>query len=208
MSPTSEMIREAFRDALAEFLVTSSLIGDGQWDLPATDRWNVLELFAHTARGMSLIVEYLDLAIDPAARPTIVDPEDYFRLALSAEGVHQGIAERAVAAVPRYRDRPVDTAHDVAVEVLQRVASTPDDRAVQVFVETLRFIDYLQTRIVELVLHTFDLQLACALTLRAPASSLAVVSDVLLQLADRADPMALILALSGRTSALRCNVLG
>ena len=207
MMPSSEMIREAFRDAVDEFLATASLIGDEQWDRPATDRWSVLEVFSHAARGMSVIIEYLDRAIDPASPPTLDGPLHYFHVALSPEGVHQGIAERGAAAVPRYREHPLATARDVALEVLERVEMTPDDRTMSVFVETMRFSDYLQTRTVELVLHTFDLQLACALALRAPPSSLTIVNNVLVQLAERADPVALALAISGRTSEPRCNVL-
>ena len=58
------------------------------------------------------------------------------------------------------------------------------------------------------MLHTFDLQLACGLDLEAPESALTVVNRCLLALADRADPRALALALTGRAQPLACNVLG
>ena len=60
----------------------------------------------------------------------------------------------------------------------------------------------------ELVLHTFDLQLACGLAVEAPEGALALVNPFLLALADRADPRALALALTGRITPVACNVLG
>ena len=201
-------IRKSFHDAVESFLATGELIDDKLWSQPATDQWSVLELFSHTARGMAIIIDYLDVDLGPNPRVTIDGAVTYFRLALSLEGVHSGIKDRAVQASERFRDAPLATAREVAALVAERVERTVDDQPMKVFVETMRFIDYLRTRIVELVLHTFDLQLACGLPLRAPTSGLAVVEEILLALADRADPSALVLALSGRASNLVCNVLG
>ena len=99
-------------------------------------------------------------------------------------------------------------AGDVSTAMLDRVAATDDDRILVHFAGPLRFDDYLVTRVTELVLHTFDLQLACGLAIDAPPSALAVVNPLLLALADRADPRALALALTGRTGPVACNVLG
>jgi len=203
----SSDVREPFRDAVESFLATGQQIRDEFWSQPATDQWSVLELFSHTARGMSVIVDYLDVDLGPNPNVTIDGPVSYFRLALSLEGVHAGIKDRAIQASERYRAEPMATAREVGALVLERVGRTDDDRPMRVFVETMRFSDYLRTRIVELVVHTFDLQLACGLPLHAPESSLGVAEEVLLGLIDRADPTALVLALSGRSSGLVCNVL-
>jgi len=199
--------RTSFHDAVDSFLATAELIEPERWRQPATDEWSVLELFSHIARGLSVISDYLDVDLGPSPEVTVDGPANYFRLALAAEGVHLGIRDRAVSASERYRDDPLAAAREVASSVTARVDVTEDDRPMKVFVETMRFIDYLHTRIVELVLHTFDLQLACGLSLRAPESSLAVVEEILIELTDRADPRAVVLALSGRSSGLACNVL-
>jgi hypothetical protein len=208
MNHPSAQVRRAFVDAVNSFLETAALIGADQWGDVGTDRWTVLELFAHTARGMNVIGDYLDVELDPSTTATVDGASTYFRIALSIEGVHEGVAQRAVTAVEQYRDDPLSAAHEVADRIGERVASTPDDRVMKVFFETIRFSDYLVTRVVELVLHTFDLQLACGLELTAPATSLEFVDDILISLVDRAEPLALALALSGRTSSRVCNVLG
>ncbi len=208
MSHPPTQIRRAFVDAANSFLETAALIGADQWGDVGTDQWSMIELFAHTARGMNVIGDYLDVELDPSTTATVDDASDYFRIALSIEGVHEGVAQRAVAAVELFRDDPLGTAREIADRIGDRVASTPDDRVMKVFVATIRFSDYLATRVVELVLHTFDLQLALGLELTAPATSLDIVVDILTSLADRAEPVALALALSGRASLRVCNVLG
>ena len=208
MNRPPAQIRRAFVDAAHSFLETAALIGADQWGDVGTDQWTVLELFAHTARGMTVIGDYLDVELDPSTTATVDDASAYFRIALSIEGVNEGVAQRALATVEQYRDDPLGAAHEVADRIRERVASTPDDRVMKVFVETIRLSDYLATRVVELVLHTFDLQLACGLELTAPATSLEIVADILISLVDLAEPVALVLALSGRTSSRVCNVLG
>jgi len=84
---------------------------------------------------------------------------------------------------------------------------TPDDAIPVHFVGWLRFDAHLDTRVTELVVHTFDLQLACGLPVEAPASALAAVNPVLAALADRADPGVLTLALTGRALPFPCNEL-
>ena len=201
-------VRRAFVDAVDNFLRTAALVDAAQWNDPATDQWSVLELLAHTARGMNVVVDYLDVALDPTTEASVDGAASYFRAAMSNEGIHRGIVERAVAAAAIYRDDPLGTAKEIAARVLTRVSATPDEAVMKVFSATIRFVDYLETRTVELILHTFDLQLACGLELRAPSTSLGVVNDVLVGLTDRVEGSALALALSGRRSPLGCNVLG
>ncbi len=62
----------------------------------------------------------------------------------------------------------------------------------------MRFIDYLPSRIVELVLHTLDLQRATDQPLRSAPDALAITLTIVTALADRADPIALALAITGR----------
>jgi len=122
--------------------------------------------------------------------------------------VHAGIADRAVAAGEGAGDDVPAWARDVAASAVARVASTADDEVVVHFAGALRFVDYLDTRTTELVLHSLELQVACGLEPVAAAGALAVVNGVLLALVDRADPVALALALTGRRGPRPCNVLG
>ena len=200
-------VRPALEEAVAQFLTTARAIDPSTWDHPATDRWTVRQLFAHTVRGMAIVSDYLDADAEPTG-PELTDAADYFRTALSMDRVHEGIATRATDAADSAPDDLGAWAGDVAAAMLTRAAATDDARVVVHFAGWIRFDDYLVTRVAELVLHTFDLQLACGLAVEAPQDALAVVNPFLLALADRADPAALALALTGRVAPVVCNVLG
>ena len=191
--PTST-VRRALDEAVAQFLATARAIDPSAWELVATDRWTVRQLFAHTVRGMAVLSAYLDVGTEPNG-PELADAADYFRTALSMDGVHEGIATRATDAADSAPEDLVAWADDVAAAMLVRVAATDDDRVVVHFAGWIRFDAYLVTRVAELVLHTFDLQLACSLPVEAPEHALAVVNPFLL-------------ALTGRVAPVACNVLG
>ncbi len=200
-------VRSALVDSTAELLATGTAIAPSDWDRPATDRWTVRELFAHLVRSVTVIVDYLDGDL-PREGPGLGDAAGYYRAALGAPGVHEGIAQRGSEAAVAAGADPVPRARAVIAATLDRVATTPDDQVIVHFVGWMPFEQYLVTRVVEVVLHTLDIQLACGLPPRAPASALEVVVPRLLELSDRADPVALVLALTGRPSMLTCNVLG
>jgi len=200
-------VRLALGDAVTQFLDTADAIDDSMWERPASDRWTVRQLVAHVVRGMAVLGQYLDSGLEPTG-PALVDAAGYFRTALSMEAVHQGIADRAVEAAESAGDDLAAWARAVADEMLARAAATDDDRVLVHFAGWIPFDEYLLTRVAELVLHTFDLQLACGFDVEAPATALAVVNPFLLELADRADPRALAMALTGRRPPFPCNVFG
>jgi hypothetical protein len=199
--------RTAFTGAVTVFLETAGRITDDQWGRPATEEWSVRELFAHTVRAMAVTSRYLDVD-PPSDEPLLGGAAAYYRAALAVDGVHAGIIGRAKAGAAELGDDPVDRARAVAEETLAWVAGTADDALVSPFTHPMGILDYLETRVLELVVHTFDLQVACGLPLAGDPGALAVTNGVLLDLADRADPVALALALTGRGGPRRCNVLG
>ena len=200
-------VRPAYATSVDSFLRTAGRIGEDRWDRPATPEWTVLDLFAHVVRGMAVIAEYLDADL-PAPDALLPDAAAYFRAALDLEDAHPGIAARAVHAAGTLGPDPVARAGEVAAASLARVAATPDDRVIVHVVGALRFVDYLATRVTELVLHTLDLQTACGLDRSVPPDAVALVDRILLALADRTDPVELALALSGRSGPGGVNVLG
>jgi len=60
----------------------------------------------------------------------------------------------------------------------------------------------------ELTLHGVDLQRACGRPVAFPEGPAAQVRDLLVALIGRADALSVACALSGRSGALACNVLG
>ena len=206
-SGRSAAIREAFDTSVARFLQTVTDVGDGDWDIPVSDEWTVHQLVAHVVRGMGVMADYLDA--DPAVPGELLPGASaYFRSTLDMEGIHTGIADRAIAAAGTDGGDPLAWAHDVAGSTRLLVAATADDVVIVHFAGAIGFLDYLETRICELVLHTLELQVACGLEPEVPVEALTVVNQVLLELVDRAEPLALALALSGRSGPRACNVLG
>ena len=134
---------------------------------------------------MSVLSGYLDADQEPTG-PALAGAAGCFRTAPAVDGIHDEIAARATEAAE----------------------SAPDDTAIVDFAGRLRFDDYFVTRVVAPVLHGVDLRLARGLGVEVATTALAVVNPFLLESADRADPLALALALTGRVQAFPCNVLG
>jgi hypothetical protein len=90
---------------------------------------------------------------------------------------------------------PVATARMTAEQALARLAATPDEHVGETIIGPMRLADYLPTRLVELGLHTLDLQTATGQPLTLPASATNVMLGVLAELAD---VPVLLLAMTGR----------
>lgn len=196
-------VRAAFEDAAVTMLTTINRVQAHQWELPGLGMWTVRELTAHTLRGFTTVEHYL--AAEPNVDRVIVDAADYYRIALSDPKVHTAVAERSRAAGAQLSD-PVGEAEATTQRVLALVASTADDDVVNTFFGQMMFIEYLATRVAEVGLHTLDVQRASGqpTTLRPATSSLVVGL-----MAELAEPIALLLALTGRGSLpIDFNVLG
>ena len=193
----SREIREGFTAATSVFEDTVRAIAPQQLTEPGLGEWTVLELLAHTCRAFLTIEQTLS-AVDEGL-PALPDAVTYLRVALDGNpAIHAQIAARAVDAVPALGAQPLTGALEIAGRGRALVDATPDDAAVAHFAGRMRFIDYLPSRIVELVLHTLDLQQATRQTLRAAPDALQITLNILTALADRADPIALALAMTGR----------
>ena len=194
----SQAIREAFAAATSTFEDTVRGIDERQLHEPGLGEWTVLELLAHTCRAFLTIEQTLSAAVDEGS-PVVPDTVTYLRVALDHNpAIHAQIAARAVDTVPALGAQPRSGALEIASRGRALVDATPDDAPVAHFTGKMRFIDYLPSRIVELVLHTLDLQQATRQPLRAAPGALEITLSILTGLADRADPIALALAMSGR----------
>ena len=187
-------VRAALDDAAATMLATIELVEPHQWDLPALGMWTVRELTAHTLRAFTTIERYL--SAEPHVDRIVDDAADYYRVALADPKVHGVVAERGRAAGVDLTD-PLGEAEVTAQRVLALVASTADDEVVNTSVGQMMFVEYLATRVAEVALHTLDLQRACGQPTSLAASTSAVVVALMAELAD---PVMLLLALTGRGS--------
>jgi hypothetical protein len=175
-------------------VATVERIEPHQWDLPGLGVWNVRELAAHSLRGFTTIEQYLQA--EPTVDRVLADATEYYRTALADPAVHTRVADRGRQAAAQLLD-PVGEMQATAQRVLALVASTADDDTINTPVGQMMFIEYLATRAAEVALHTLDLQRATGqpLALRGEAAQ-----TVTALMAAMADPIRLLLALTGRGS--------
>ncbi len=185
-------VRAAFEDAAATLLATIDRVQPHQWDLPGLGVWTVRELTAHTLRGFTTVEHYL--AAQPTVDRVIVDAGDYYRIALADPNVHTRVADRGRSAGSRLTD-PVGEAEATTQRVLALVASTADDEVVDTSVGQMMFIEYLATRAAEVALHTLDIQRATGQVPTMPSATSTMVVGLMAELAD---PIKLLSALTGR----------
>jgi hypothetical protein len=102
---------------------------------------------------------------------------------------------------------PAASARATLATVTPIVEATPPEREVQHLAGRLRFEEYLATRVVELTLHTADVQLATGQPVAFPEAPSVLTRDVLLGLVGRAGALAVACALTGRAGPA-CNLLG
>ena len=185
-------VRAAFPDAADVFLATVSAVPADRWEEPGLGEWTVRELTGHALRSFSTLQRLCDTTADS---PVVVDSAPaYYQAVARIPGVHVGAAERGREAGAALVD-PMATVRIVAEQALARLAATPDYHAGETFVGPMRLADYLPTRVVEVALHTLDLQAATGQPLLLPASPANVTLGVLAELADL--PV-LLLAMTGR----------
>lgn len=194
-----------FLEAGAALVAVATSLDPARLDEAATDAWTLRELVAHAVRGLLTVETTVAAPVDVSSRE-LAGATDYFAVAMSHPGVHEGIVQRGRDAAAGVGDDPGRFARAALDRVTPVVASTPPEREVQHAAGRLRFDEYLATRVVELTLHTVDIQLATGAVVAFPADAAALTRDVLLGLVDRADPLAVACALSGR-SGPSCNLL-
>jgi len=197
-------VRAGFNAGAATLLSTLSGVQPEHWDRPgALGEWTTRELAAHTLRAFITVEGYL--MAEPTTDRVLADASEYYQSALSNVGVHQGVAARARQAGRQLID-PVGEAETTVTQVLALVASTADDEPVNSPHGQMTLVEYLATRVVELGVHTLDLQRATGQLPQLHPDTSAVVLNVLTGLAS---PVPLVLALTGRAPLPNdFNVLG
>jgi uncharacterized protein (TIGR03083 family) len=197
-------VRAAFTQAAATFLDTLRNVGPEMWDRPgALGDWTTRELAAHTMRAFITIDGYLQA--QPSTDRVMADAGEYYATVLADAGVHHGVLNRARQAARQLID-PVGEAEATAALTLALVASTADDEPVNTFAGQITLSEYLATRVVELGVHTLDLQRATGQLPQLHPDTTDVLVSVLTSLAS---PVPLVLALTGRaTLPAGFNVLG
>lgn len=163
--PYDEIV-ELIAETSARFVDTVVGIGADQWSAPGLGEWDVRELVGHTMRAFSTVHRFLDGPLDQIA---VWTAPDYFRLALaSAPDIHEQVADRGREAGVLLGDDPVATVVEDVSELLGRLGEMSGEEIGTTAVGGMTLPAYLDTRLVELVVHLSDL---CA-ALERPAPEL------------------------------------
>lgn len=186
------LVRDAFTLASADFVDAVDGVRSEQWDQPGLGEWSVRELVGHCLRVYVTVDEYSSTP-EPheATAPTAAS---YYRSVGQVPDVHDAVAVRGRTAGAELTD-PAGQVAEIANRATGTVAGIPATRVLATPFGDIPFIEYLATKVNELVVHTIDLRDATGQPTVVNPRTAAVVVPLLCELAD---PAIVIRALTGR----------
>jgi uncharacterized protein (TIGR03083 family) len=188
-------VRDAFGEAAAWYLGVIDAIAPDQWVAPGLGVWNVRELVAHSLRSFTTIEEYTSGDGDKAI--TVGTAVGYYEAIFSSDraALHASVAERGKASGIKLGPDPVAVIHETVARVLALIDRLPDDHPCASPFGVLRLSSYLQTRLVELVVHGMDICRAIGHPIDAPEVAARLALEPLVTFSD---PRRVLLAITGR----------
>ena len=195
-SAFGDKIREAYLESAEFFAGLVDGVDIDGWEAPALGQWTVRDLAGHTYRSISTVVGYSE---KPAAQ---VDVESAVAWILNVRqnADPERIAEMGRSAGLEIMDSPQMMVRGFLSMARDRVNALDEDFILATPQGGMRLIDYLQLRIMELVIHGGDLARALGVEATPPPSGMQVALQVLagVAVAEGRGP-ALADALTGRT---------
>lgn len=156
--PSSMDTAETMLNAAEAFVALVSEVPHDAWDLPALGVWDVRSLVGHTARAVTTVLDYLPKPCDTIELDSAAD---YLAAGYRADpSIHQAVAARGVEAGHELGDEPAEVIETMIERVRVALAATEGNPGISSRFGGIRLHDYLQTRTVELVVHTSDISLA------------------------------------------------
>ena len=167
--------REVFREATEYYVATVSMITSGQWDSPGLGVWNVRDLVGHTSRALLTVEQY---SAEPLTGAEAEGPVSFFLRAFN-EADSNEIADRGKESGEGLGADPAQSLRSIADRVSDRMGDVPDEAVLGTPRGPIRMIDYLETRVFELTIHTMDIQTAVGQPLTPPQSALQTTMRIL-----------------------------
>jgi uncharacterized protein (TIGR03083 family) len=191
-------MREAFRQAAGYFVQVVDQVSENGWQSAALGVWTVRDLVGHTSRSLSNVETY---SAEPGNQVDIQTPGDYFRRAMASLANPESVAERGRQAGQDLGSHPVETVRRISERVVAQVEQASDDLILALPIGGMRLIDYLPTRVFELVIHGLDLASAIGVGDEPPNATMEVTLRLLADLAlESGKASDLALAVTGRKS--------
>ncbi len=153
-------------------------------DVPGLGEWTVIELAAHTMRALTTVEQYV--AAGAAGPPQLEDAAAYVAAYLDARRRHPEldaqVAARGRRSAGALGDDPGVEFSATVARVAALLATTDGETTVSTPWGAIRLVDYLRTRVMELVMHGMDLAAALSVDWRPPPEALTdtlhLLSDV------------------------------
>ena len=191
-------MRTVFRQAVDYYLFLVDQVPVDGWESAGLGVWTVRDLVGHTSRAMTTLERYCK---QPGEQVEVETPVSYFLRAMESIANPEDVAERRRQSGQDLGPDPAETVREIAGRVLVGLEQVSDDLVLALPVGGMRLIDYLPTRIFELVIHGLDLALAIGVANEPPRAPTEVTLHLLSDLAlESGKPADLILAVTGRRS--------
>ena len=190
-------VRDTFRQAADFYLERVARIPADRWEVPALGVWSVRDLAAHTSRALTLVEQY---AATSETAAEITSPADYYVRVMGSPAAHQQIAERAKEAGAALGGDPAAALRTAVERGLDFIGTLQDSKVIKAAVGTIRLIDFLPTRVVELVVHSLDITSALGVDAEPPEAPMGMTLRLLADIAVKSGRGPLLaLATTGRT---------
>jgi uncharacterized protein (TIGR03083 family) len=174
------MSKEAFRQAAQFFAETVEKIRPSQWDESALGVWTVRDLVGHTNASFARVVEFSQTRAD---KVDVASAAQHYHVSLSAEGIDDVIAERGRAAGQGLGDDVPAMIRTGMQESLAVLEATPDGAIIMYPNGGIKLEHYLETRVLELTVHTLDILAATGIEIEPQREALSCTLHLLADLA-------------------------
>lgn len=164
-------------EAAEAFVALVSELHHDDWDRPGLGVWDVRSLVGHTGRAVITVLDYLPKRAETA---DLASAAHYLAIAYGVDpAVHEGVAARGVEAGHELGDEPAEVIGTLIGRLRVALAETTGDPIVTTRFGTIRLSDYLDTRLVELVVHTSDVATAVNREAHLPDAAVRRTLDVI-----------------------------
>ncbi len=196
-SPFSDKVREAYLDSAEFFAGLVEGVDIDGWEDHALGQWTIRDLAGHTYRSISTVVGYSE---KPAPQVDVESTTQWI-LNVRRNANPNRVAELGRSAGLEIMDSPMMMVRGFLNMARDRVNDLDDDFILATPQGGMRFLDYLQLRTMELVIHGSDLARALGLEAKPPDSGMQIALQVLagVAVAEGRGP-ALADALTGRSA--------
>ena len=174
-STFGEKIKEAYLESAEFFAKLVDGVDIDAWEDHALGQWTLRDLAGHTYRSISTVVGYSE---KPAPQVDVESPVAWI-LNVRQNANPDRVAELGRSAGLEIMDSPTMMVRGFLNMAKERVNDLDDDFILATPQGGMRLVDYLQLRIMELVIHGGDFARALGVEATPPASGMQVALQVL-----------------------------